>query len=209
LYVLRGRTPCRRYPHPGRRGILTANIPLPYGTEQTMAESELLLTAQRFQVVRLRRNLPDGSTDTRDVVRHPGAVVILPLLDDGRVCLVENFRVAVDDRLLELPAGTLEPGEDPADTARRELAEETGYRAAKIEHLHSFWMSPGILSERMHLYLAKGLQPGPMDLDAGEDLRPLLFTWNEALELVAQHRIEDAKSLCGLLYYEVFHRTRQ
>ena len=144
---------------------------------------------------------PDGIEHTKQIVRHPGAVALLPLVDDGRVCLVQNYRVSVGQTLIELPAGTLEPGEDPAEAARRELAEETGYRAARVEHLATFYMSPGILDERMHLYLATGLVPGPMSLDAGEDIRPLLVTLPEALAMVRDGRIRDAKSMLGLLYY--------
>jgi ADP-ribose pyrophosphatase len=172
-----------------------------------MTDPELLLETRRFRVERVRQVTPDGKEHCREVVRHPGAVVILPLLDDGRLCFVENYRVAVGRTLIELPAGTLEPGEDPADTARRELAEETGYRAGRIEHVLSFWMSPGILDERMHFYLAASLEPGAQNLDAGEDIRTLLATWDEALEFVAQGRIEDSKTLSALLYYDRFRRT--
>lgn len=168
---------------------------------------EILLRTRRFQVLRLAQTMPDGSTHFREVVRHPGAVTILPLLDDGRVCLVENFRVSVGQKLLELPAGTLEPSEDPLACARRELMEETGYRAGRLELLTTFYMSPGILDEKMHLYLAQELAPGPMDLDAGEDLRPLLVAWDEALAMARDGRIGDSKTLAGLLYYETFrHR---
>ena len=97
-----------------------------------MSVPEILFRAQRFQVERAIQTMPDGSRHVREVVRHPGAVVILPLLDDGRVCFVRNFRVAVGETLIELPAGTLEPNEDPAETAIRELAEETGYRAGRM-----------------------------------------------------------------------------
>ena len=171
-----------------------------------MEQPQTLFEGRRFRVVREIQVTPDGQQHVREVVRHPGAVAILPLLDDGRICFVNNFRVAVDRTLVELPAGTLEPGEDPAETARRELAEETGYRADKIRLLTSFYTSPGILDERMHLYLATGLTPGPTALEPGEDIRPLLATWPEALEMVRDGRIHDAKTLVGLLYYEAFHR---
>jgi len=165
---------------------------------------EILFRAQRFQVERAIQTMPDGSRHVREVVRHPGAVVILPLLDDGRVCFVRNFRVAVGETLIELPAGTLEPNEDPAETAIRELAEETGYRAGRMEHLLTFCMSPGILDERMHLYVADQLRPGPMALEAGEDIQPLLCTWDEALEMARRGEIRDAKTLVALLYYRQF-----
>ena len=170
----------------------------------TMPESSWVFEGRRFRVQRMVQVTPDGQRHVREVVRHPGAVTILPLLDDGRICLIENYRVAVDQTLVELPAGTLEPGEDPQETARRELAEETGYRAERIELLATFYMSPGILDEKMYLYLATSLQPGPTALDPGEDLRPLLATWDEALEMARQGRIQDAKTLVGLLHYQTF-----
>jgi ADP-ribose pyrophosphatase len=171
-------------------------------------DPDLLFEGKRFRVVRVGQEMPDGSRHVREVVRHPGAVVILPLLDDGRVCLVQNYRAAVGERLLELPAGTLESGEDPARCALRELAEETGYQAGRIEHLLSFWMSPGILDERMHLFLATLLKPGPMALDAGEDIQTLLVTWDEARDMIRQGRIQDSKTLNGLLYYDFWVKNR-
>ena len=166
-----------------------------------MQDGESLFEGRRFRVVRLRELMPDGSEHVREVVRHPGAVAVLPLLNDGRVCLVRNYRAAVDEVLLELPAGTLEPGEDPAETARRELAEETGYRAGRIDPLASFYMSPGILDERMHLFAARSLVAGPTALEAGEQIEPVLVTWEDALAMTSDGRIHDAKTLVGLLYY--------
>jgi ADP-ribose pyrophosphatase len=171
-----------------------------------MGEPEVVFQGKRIRVERVAQSAADGTLHVKEIVRHPGAVTILPLLEGSRLCFVENYRVAAAQRLLELPAGTLEPGEDPAETARRELAEETGYRAGRIEHLITFYMSPGVLDEKMFLYVATSLEPGPMSLDAGEDLKPRLFTWEEAMDLVRQRRIQDAKTLVGLLYYERFCR---
>ena len=166
----------------------------------------VLFEGNRFRVERVTQTLPDGSRHEKQIVRHPGAVTLLPLLADGRICFVENYRASVQQTLIELPAGTREPGEEPLQTARRELAEETGYRAGRIEPLATFTMSPGILDERMDLYLATELQPGPTALDAGEDIRTLLCPWNAALAMVRDGRIRDAKSVAGLLYYHSFCR---
>jgi ADP-ribose pyrophosphatase len=166
-----------------------------------MSSSNTVFRGKRFRVEQVEQDMPDGTRHVREIVRHPGAVTILPLLDDGRICLVRNYRASVGQVLVELPAGTLEPGEDPAATAVRELAEETGYRAARFDLLARFYMSPGILDERMHLYLATGLEPGPMALDAGEDIQPLVVALDEAIGMVRDGRIQDAKTIAGLLYY--------
>ena len=128
---------------------------------------ELLLTARRFQVVRQAQTAADGSIHWRETVQHPGSVAIVPLVDIDQVCLIRNYRVAVGQTLWEIPAGTLDHDEPPLDTARRELIEETGYRAESIEKLTELSMSPGILNERMHVYLATGLTPGPNARRAG------------------------------------------
>jgi ADP-ribose pyrophosphatase len=167
---------------------------------------EVLLETRRFRVVRHRGRTASGHEYVRETVQHPGAVVVLPILEDGRVCLIRNYRVAVGQTLIELPAGTLEPGEDSADTARRELEEETGYRATRIEPLLEFFMSPGILSERMHAYLATGLTKGPPSPEAGEEIEPLLVTWDQALRMALGGEIQDAKTLATLLFYELRRR---
>ncbi|MGD9646142.1 MAG: NUDIX hydrolase [Pirellulales bacterium] len=169
-----------------------------------MEPDRTLLHTSRFDVVERTYAAPDGSTHRRAIVQHPGAVTIVPLLDDGRICLIRNFRAAVGQELFELPAGTLEPGEAPLATAYRELEEETGYAATQIEPLCAFWMSPGILSERMHVFVARGLRPGKTELDAGEIIAPHVVTRDEALAMAQDGRIQDAKSLAGLLYFERF-----
>lgn len=170
---------------------------------------EVLLTARRFRVVRHREIGRDGQEHVKDTVQHPGAVAILPLLDDGRVCLIRNYRVAVGKTLIELPAGTLEPGEEPALTASRELIEETGYRADRVEKLREFTMSPGILNERMYLYLATGLTRGETALEAGEEIENLVVTWDDALRMALDGTIEDAKTLVGLLHYDRVRNDRE
>jgi ADP-ribose pyrophosphatase len=165
---------------------------------------EELHVAPRFRVVRRRLRLADGSELVRETVQHPGAVVILPLLPDGQVCLIRNQRIAVCQTLIELPAGTLEPDEDPAVTAARELTEETGYRAERIEKLGAWLMSPGILNERMHVFVATGLTPGPTALEAGEQIEPLEVSWSQALAMVQSGEIVDAKTVAAILFFDRF-----
>lgn len=172
-----------------------------------MNDEEVLLKTGRFSVVRREYVTADGQTHVRESVQHPGAVVVLPLLADGRVCLIRNYRSAVGQTLIELPAGTLEPNEDPRDTAARELEEETGFRAETIEPLCQFFMSPGILNERMHLFSATGLSPGPTRLEAGEQIETCLVDWSEALRMAEDGRIQDAKTLVGLFWYDRRHRS--
>ena len=167
---------------------------------------EELLVARRFRVVRHTQIGEDGVRHVKETVQHPGAVAVLPLLEGDRVCLIRNFRIAVGKSLIELPAGTLEAGEEPAITARRELIEETGYRAARLEKLREFSMSPGILNERMHLYAAHELQAGATALEPGENIENLVVGWDEAIRMVFDGAIEDAKTMVGLLYYDRIRR---
>ncbi|HVX10921.1 MAG TPA: NUDIX hydrolase [Pirellulales bacterium] len=171
-----------------------------------MDEPEILLRTRRFDVVRVRYRTDDGTVHEREVARHPGAVTVLPLVAPDRVCLIRNFRVAVGQTLVELPAGTLEPGEDPAATARRELEEETGYRADTIDKLCEFFMSPGILSERMIVFLATDLTAGPARLEGGELIEPFVVSWGEAMSLIERGEIRDSKSIAALLWYDRFGR---
>ncbi len=166
-----------------------------------MTHPKILLTTKRFRVETASHQTDDGQVHRREVVRHPGAVTILPMVDLQHVCLIKNYRVAVARTLIELPAGTLEPNEEPAATAERELIEETGYRAGEMEHLHSFFLSPGILDERMHLYVATELTPGQAAREPGEEIENLVVPWDQAIRMVVDGQIEDAKTICGLLFY--------
>ena len=107
--------------------------------------------------------LADGTTAEREIVIHRGAVALVPMIDDHHVCLVRNQRHAVGETLLEVPAGTIDQGESPDQTAERELAEETGYRAGRIRPIREWFVSPGVMTERMYLYLCEDLRPGPID----------------------------------------------
>jgi ADP-ribose pyrophosphatase len=162
----------------------------------------LVHTGKKIQVYVEKTQAADGTPLTRDIVVHPGAVAILPLVDAGHVCLLRNQRPNVCDTLLEIPAGTLEVGEVPDAAAVRELAEETGYRAATWRKLAAFYPSPGVISERTHLFLATDLSPGPMNLEKDEHLVPEVFTWSQALAWALDGTIRDAKTLVAVLLWD-------
>lgn len=169
---------------------------------------DLLLKTDRFSITRISRKLPSGPLKQREVIRHPGSVVILPLLGDDQICLIENQRMAVDRVLIELPAGTLDAGESPHDCARRELIEETGYRAGQLEKLTGFYAAPGILDEYMHLYVARDLIAGPPEREPEEEIQNRVVSWSEALEMIESGEICDAKTMVGLLLYHTQHRGK-
>jgi ADP-ribose pyrophosphatase len=153
----------------------------------------------KFDVALERYQRADGSHTERELIIHPGAVALVPMVDDEHVCLVENERYAAGKTLLEVPAGTIDQGESPECTAERELVEETGYRAGRIKRIREWYVSPGFLTERMHLFLCEDLAPGPQKLEADERLRPVVVQWDDAIARVRDGRIEDAKSIVALL----------
>ncbi len=172
-----------------------------------MIDPTVVFQGRRFSVQ--RRALTDRSGQDRhyELVVHPGAVVVLPMLDDGRVLLISNYRFAVGQELLELPAGTLDPPEPAPECARRELAEETGYQAAKLEPLVSFYSTPGFCTEQLHAFLATGLSEGQPALDPGERIQNTPMEYEEALQAIRDGRIMDAKTIATLLYYDRYVRA--
>lgn len=169
-----------------------------------MSQRRTVLFGARFRVDRFDLPARDGSFRTRELVVHPGAVVILPILDDGRVVLIRNHRPMLGKTLLELPAGTLEPGEEPALAAARELHEETGYQAESLIRVSRFFASPGITDELMHLFAARGLRPGTQALDPTEQIEVVPMSFDDALTLCRDGSIEDAKTLVALLHHACF-----
>lgn len=142
----------------------------------------------------------------REVCVHPGAVVVIGHLDDGRLLLIRNLRHALGAYLIELPAGTLEKGEDPMNCAGRELLEETGYLAGRLRPLGAFYSSPGILTERLYLFAAYDLQRRAQALEPGEDIQLMPVRLDEAIGMIRVGEIQDAKTIAGLLMYERFHQ---
>ena len=156
----------------------------------------------RGRLIKLRLDqvrMPNNSMHTREIVEHSGAVAIVALDEQGRVLLERQYRSAAARETLEIPAGTLENGEDPSLCAVRELREETGYSAAEWEKLGAFYSSPGFSTEIMYLFLARGLKPGPSSPEEDESIavewRPLA----DALAAIENGEIADAKSMVGLL----------
>jgi len=152
-----------------------------------------------FNVALERVTLPNGVIKDREVVRHPGAAAMVPLFDDGKVALIKQYRHAVDGFLWEIPAGTLEEGEDAISCARRELVEETGYEAMHLETLAVILPAPGYTDEEIHIFLATGLTPAKQNLEDDEvlELQPTVF--KTALEMITDGKIRDAKTITGLL----------
>jgi ADP-ribose pyrophosphatase len=144
----------------------------------------------------------NGETIRRDLILHPGAVVILPVIDRDHVCLLRNQRFVIGETLWEVPAGTLEPGEPVEEAAVRELMEETGYTARRWRRLGHFYPSPGVLDEKMHLFVAQDLTPGPAHPEADEHLEPHSVTWGDALRMALDGTIRDLKTVAAILLWD-------
>ena len=163
---------------------------------------EIVYTGRRIRVALDTSTAPDGSTIRRDMILHPGAVVILPVLDAEHVVLLRNHRFVVNETLWEVPAGTREPDEPLEECAKRELLEETGYRAAKWRSLGFLYASPGVLDEKLHLFVAEELTAGEAKPEADEDLQAVTVRFDEAIRMCLAGEIKDAKTITALLLWE-------
>lgn len=143
--------------------------------------------------------LADGSETTREVVLHRGAVALVPFIDRDHVCLVNNYRYSIDRELLEVPAGTIDPDESPDETAIRELREETGYDARSVRRIADWFVSPGVMNERMYLYVCEDLTLGETEHQPDERLTPVILPWEDAVRRVLTGEIVDAKTIVAIL----------
>ena len=167
-----------------------------------LTDSEVVFDGRLFDLRLDTLRAPEGHTFRREMVYHPGAVCMIPVAGDGRLLLVEQYRHGPRTRLLEIPAGTLEPGEDPGETAARELREEVGMRAGRVEPLGGFWIAPSWATEYIHLFLCTDLTPDPLPGDEDEDIEVVRLTREEAVAAVDKGRIIDAKSIAGILRWD-------
>jgi ADP-ribose pyrophosphatase len=157
-----------------------------------------VLRDTKFSVDRVEVPRRDGGTEARHFIRHPGACVIVPYLPDGRLVLIRQYRPAIDRWLVELPAGTLDAAEAPRTCAKRELEEETGYRAGRMDHIASFFLCPGISDERQHVFLARDLEESIQHLDPTERIEVLRVSEPELRRRLDAGEIADAKTLAAL-----------
>ncbi len=162
------------------------------------SQSVLVKSGRVFEFFTDTVTLPNGITLDMEIIRHPGAAAVVPLMADGSVLLLKQYRHAVDGFIWEIPAGTLEQGEDPYQCACRELAEETGYRARHMEKLTAITPLPAYSNERIHLFLATGLEKTAQNLDADELLSVHRVDWHRAIDMIASGDIQDAKTIAAL-----------
>ena len=147
--------------------------------------------------------LDSGRSVVREVVRHPGGVVALPVLDDGRLLLIRQFRYPLQKFILEFPAGKLDSNQPPLETITRELEEESGYRAGSIEYQFSFYTTPGISDEIIHLFLATNLTPVSQRLEEGEHITVEAYSADQCLEMIRAGQIADGKTILALLWFRL------
>jgi ADP-ribose pyrophosphatase len=177
----------------------------------TLISSKLAYKGKVFSVYTDKVKEPGGFENTRDVIRHNGSIVILAVDEskdpgDPEIVLERQYRHAAGQILLELPAGRIEPGEAPLAAAKREMIEETGYRAKRWTHLTKYFASPGFLGESMNIYLARDIREGAAAPEADEQIEVVRMRLSEVLAMIAADKIHDGKTLIGVLFYEAARR---
>ena len=169
--------------------------------EPQVLSSQMVYEGRVFGIRRDEVIEPSGVQTTREMITHPGSVVVLPVLPDGRVLLIQQYRYAARQYLWELVAGRMDHGETPIEGAARELKEETGYTAKKLKIFLEFFPTPGFLEEKMYLLLAKGLTPGKAEPEEDEKIVTRAYTHKQLDEMLRKKNLRDAKTIAGVLYY--------
>lgn len=159
---------------------------------------ETVIYDGKIMTVKLHDVIANGIATKREIVHKGGAVAIVPLKEDGKVVMVRQYRIAVDEELLEIPAGLMDPGEEPLETAKRELKEETGYTAEKWTHMTEFYPTAGFCNEYIHIFLAEGLTPGETSFDETENIEMEDYSIEELLEMIKTGEVHDGKTVAGI-----------
>ena len=173
--------------------------------EEKTLKTEHIYSGRIIQVQVDEVELPNGKTSTRELVKHPGAVAVIAVTDENKIVMVEQYRKPLEKTIVEIPAGKLEKGEEPALCAIRELEEETGYECESMELVHSFYTSPGFADEIIHVFVAKGLskKENAASLDEDEFVNLMEVTLEEAQTLIQDQRIFDAKTIYAVQYLQI------
>ena len=172
--------------------------------KETQKSSEKIFSGTLIDLYFDHVELPNGKSSTREWINHPGAVCIIPILPDGNLCLIRQYRYGPRDEFIEIPAGKLDAGEDPLVCAKRELKEEIGYIAGKFTFLTNIYPAIGFSNEKMWMYLAEDLQLSNQSLDQDEFLELLPLSLEEAIDLIKQGKITDVKTIIGILWLDRF-----
>lgn len=169
--------------------------------EPQVLSSQTVYEGKVFGIRRDELIEPTGVRTTREMITHPGSVVVLPVLADGRILLIQQYRYAARQFLWELVAGRMDGNETPEEGAARELKEETGYTAKKLKVFLEFFPTPGFLEEKMYLLLAEGLTPGEATPEDDEKIIAKAYTHKQLDEMLRKKKLRDAKTIAGVLYY--------
>lgn len=173
----------------------------------TLIDKQVVYNGTKVRLEVHHLETPEGARFKKEIVYHPGAVVILPFIKEDGIILIRNRRYSVGETLIELPAGTLGKGELPMNAAGRELQEETGYLATRLKPMGSLYASPGILTEKMYLFAAYDLEKTQQALDPDEDIELLFKNWDDVVQMIQYGEIHDAKTVAAVLMYDRFMKS--
>lgn len=175
-------------------------------SREAKIEEKQIFKGAIFQTAIKNYTFKNRKTRQREIVKHNGAVICIPVLENQKLVLIKQYRHAIDRILIELPAGKLEPGESPRNCASRELQEEIGYKAETLVPLGGFFTTPGFCDEYIHIFAAKNLKKGRLPCDESEGIDPFEASVEKALELIGQKKIEDGKTIVALMRYLLWQK---